>query len=184
MVLFVYNNISKDTMASISITMGLAAILFGLAIWLIVSLIIHKSEPGIVSNEVAPPVLYETWTSNPATKIIGGTTADGEETYICRAEHNGVKHAGKVINNQCSFGYGGKEILSSKFEYLDTNKNVNWAANPANKIIADVHKGKNSYVCRVEHEGVKNNGKVHVGACNFGYKGKELRNTNFEYLGY
>ncbi len=37
---------------------------------------------------------------------------------ICQAAHTGGMHVGKVVGGNCSFGYGGLEVLSNKFAEL------------------------------------------------------------------
>lgn len=38
--------------------------------------------------------------------------------YVCRAEHLGGTHPGKLVINDCMFGYGGKEIERNTYEIL------------------------------------------------------------------
>ena len=37
---------------------------------------------------------------------------------ICQAAHKGGMHVGKVVSGNCSFGYGGLEVLSNQFAVL------------------------------------------------------------------
>lgn len=41
--------------------------------------------------------------------------------YVCRAEHRGGTHPGKLVINDCMFGYGGKEIQAGSYEILTFN---------------------------------------------------------------
>ncbi|MEQ8964327.1 MAG: DUF3421 domain-containing protein [Azospirillaceae bacterium] len=38
--------------------------------------------------------------------------------YVCRASHRGGVHPGKLVNNDCMFGYGGEEIEVDDYEIL------------------------------------------------------------------
>lgn len=38
--------------------------------------------------------------------------------YVCRAEHRGGTHPGKLVINHCMFGYGGREIQAGSYEIL------------------------------------------------------------------
>jgi len=46
----------------------------------------------------------------------------GGKLYVCRAEHRGGTHPGKLVINDCMFGYGGKEIERGNYEILTFSK--------------------------------------------------------------
>ncbi len=41
-----------------------------------------------------------------------------QDPAICQAAHEGGMHVGKVVSGNCSFGYGGLEVLSNQFAVL------------------------------------------------------------------
>ncbi len=66
---------------------------------------------------------------DPAAVIAGRSSgivagrADRDDRYggrllVCRATHLGNTHPGKVVGNQCRFGYGGEEIRANQYELL------------------------------------------------------------------
>ncbi len=67
---------------------------------------------------------------NPASSVTNGDTTgviagkeervdryDGQ-LLVCRAEHKGSYHPGKLVDSECMFGYGGKEIEKKKYQVL------------------------------------------------------------------
>jgi len=49
---------------------------------------------------------------------IAGGGENGRPLFICRAAHEGGLHPGKVVGRNCNFGWGGREILSERYEVL------------------------------------------------------------------
>jgi ribosomal protein S14 len=52
-----------------------------------------------------------------AGAVVGGQS-DGTPMPVCRAEFRGGWHAGKVVADQCNFGWGGKEESQRSFDVL------------------------------------------------------------------
>jgi hypothetical protein len=48
--------------------------------------------------------------------LIAGHENNGEPLFLCRTDHNGAMHPGKVVNGRCNIGYGGNEISQPDFE--------------------------------------------------------------------
>lgn len=63
------------------------------------------------------PVFYAGQENRPTGRYAG-------RTFVCRAEHKGNKHPGKIVNKDCMIGYGGKELQKSKYEVLMRGKAV------------------------------------------------------------
>ena len=53
----------------------------------------------------------------PKGAVVGGKEP-GRTLFVCRAPHNGGIHPGKVVAGKCNIGYGGKEIVSTKFQVM------------------------------------------------------------------
>lgn len=53
----------------------------------------------------------------PAGAIQGGYQQDGP-LYICQARYHGGIHSGKVIGQNCNFGWGGREISKPYYNVL------------------------------------------------------------------
>lgn len=53
----------------------------------------------------------------PPRAIQGGYQHDGP-LYICQASYNGGIHSGKVVGQNCNFGWGGKEISVPYYKVL------------------------------------------------------------------
>lgn len=68
----------------------------------------------------APGVGWVEWHGRlPRNAIEGGVDDYGRKTlFICRAHYvNGV-HPGKLLNGHCHIGWGGQEVILSRFEVL------------------------------------------------------------------
>lgn len=140
--------------------------------------------PPVNSLPTVPPPVVDpyVWSATPKNKVAYATES-GNPMYVCRAEHMGVRHGGKLVDGKCSIGYGGKELNKDVFDYLDANSPTSWSINPANKVLSDTRNGVPLYVCRADHNGSKHAGKVVNGKCNIAYGGRELLNATFEHLG-
>ncbi len=53
----------------------------------------------------------------PADAFVGGHEA-GRFLAVCRANHRGGVHPGKVVGGNCNIGWGGEEIMHQDFEVL------------------------------------------------------------------
>lgn len=127
----------------------------------------------------------------PSYAVIGGVETN-RSLAVCRCDYRGAMHPGKVVENACNIGWGGKEIIVKDFEVL-VNKGVvdlDWLKTngtlPKNAIQAGEERGGPIYVGRAFHENGTHPGKVFkVGGnyiCNIGYGGKELTIKTFEVL--
>lgn len=117
----------------------------------------------------------------PTNAVIAGNE-NGAPLYACRANHNGGLHPGKVVGESCNFGYGGKEIVSKKFDVLvggGTWERVH--SNLESAYPAGAEKtGETLYLCRGEYQGGIHPGKLVAGKCNIGYGRKEISLTDYE----
>jgi len=50
--------------------------------------------------------------------FVGGTEANGQPLFVCRASYQGGVHVGKVVGATCNFGWGGREIGAPAYEVL------------------------------------------------------------------
>jgi len=53
----------------------------------------------------------------PEGAISGGYEPGRPNLYICRATHHGW-HPGKIVGQNCNFGYGGNEIVSPYYQVM------------------------------------------------------------------
>lgn len=120
----------------------------------------------------------------PANAVSGGFE-NGSDLIVCRAFYNGANHPGKVVGTACNIGWGGKEIVSPKFEVLlnDGQIPLQWVtyagAIPKNAVLAGTDVGKSYYVGQF----TRTDGSIHAGKVfgppgkhifNYGYGGKEI----------
>jgi hypothetical protein len=54
----------------------------------------------------------------PDGAVVGGHDANGQGLYVCRGEYQGEKHPGKIVGQNCNFGWGGQEITTPYYEVL------------------------------------------------------------------
>lgn len=126
--------------------------------------------------------------------LIGGNE-NGGNLLLCAAFKEGTYHPGKIVGNNCNFGYGGKEITEPNYFTLqvtnDSIKRYSWykAANGAIPKVAGsvpIEVGKEGsrtlYVCRAAYKGGVHPGKIVGNNCNFGWGGNEITIPNYEVL--
>lgn len=82
--------------------------------------------------------IFQVLVNVPAEKISWASTASGgfmplegfafvgggdstQKIYVCRAEHKGGLHPGKIVNSNCKIDWGGKEISIANYEVLYIN---------------------------------------------------------------
>lgn len=148
-----------------------------------------------ISNEVdLAPIQQLSWKPKGSKGgVVGGREA-GKNLIVCRSNHNGSQHPGKVVVGMCHIGWGGEEICLEDFEILTNSGTAleKWTAIlnkqlPAGSVIAGYENGRTLYVGRALKDGVYHPGKVFLAegdySCNFGYGGKEIiEKVNFEIL--
>jgi hypothetical protein len=111
--------------------------------------------------------------------------------YGCRARYQGGLHPGKIIDNQCNFGFGGQELRSPNYEVLSFQGQSNryrWAETVS--ITQDEQlvlggqeaNGTSLYLCRTSYQGGIHPGKLINGRCNIGYGGREVQLDRYETL--
>lgn len=54
----------------------------------------------------------------PSGAVIGGYESNGQPLYVCRAQYRGEMHPGKIVDNRCNFGWGGRERSAAYYEVL------------------------------------------------------------------
>ncbi len=144
-----------------------------------------SSTPGTTQAEARGGVKWAASTGRlPANAFIGGSEGR-RKLAVCRAAYKGGTHPGKVVAGRCNIGWGGKEIVISKFEVM-TNKGVKlawvkrrWARG---MIIGGSERGRSLPVCRAKYRSGTHPGKVVAGKCNIGWGGKEIVLSTFEVL--
>ena len=130
------------------------------------------------------------WVPGKGASMPKGAVAAGKEPgrtlFVCRANHARGIHPGKVVAGKCNFGYGGREILSTKFQVMvNRGARIGWVPPrggklPSNAYVGGKEPGRTLFVCRAPHNGGIHPGKVVAGKCNIGYGGKEIVSTKYE----
>jgi len=155
---------------------------------LFVTLLLAVSFQGVAQLEWVPYSGYI-----PENVVIGGNE-NGSHLAVCRGSYNGSFHSGKVVGNNCNFGWGGNEIVLPSFDLLVNQGGVRlvWVAAsesiPQNAVEAGNENGTPNYV----GQAMMANGSVHPGKvfgqeggllCNYGYGGEEIvEKSNYNIL--
>lgn len=142
---------------------------------------------GSDGNEVAVPnfqILVPTWApasngSIPREAPAFGHEADGSPLFICRANHQGGLHPGRVSPGLggCHIGYGGQEIFVPNYEVLITQEHAVVPGLPDTEaLVGGSEDGKNLYICLADHNGGTHPGKFRPGfdGCNIALGGAEV----------
>ncbi|MBD2740980.1 DUF3421 domain-containing protein [Coleofasciculus sp. FACHB-1120] len=122
----------------------------------------------------------------PANAMVGGSEP-GRRLYICRAEYNGGVHLGKVVAENCNFGWGGKEILSPFYEVLTAPQSLRivWIAAsngrvPVGAIAGGIEADRDQFICRASHQQGVHPGKIIGSNCNISWGGQEILKPNYQ----
>ncbi len=127
--------------------------------------------------------------SVPAGAVAGGRESNGKNLYICRGSHGGGVHPGKIVGHNCNIGWGGREVLLSRYEVL-VGVSAEWMAASGGSVrpgaVAGGREsdGKNLYICRGSYGGGVHPGKIVGHNCNIGWGGKEILLPSYEVLTY
>lgn len=128
----------------------------------------------------------------PGDIIEGGREQNpGRDLHICRAQHAGGLHPGKLIGGQCNIGYGGAGIEKPVYE-VARGQGGAWGPpkpNLVGALVGGQEPGRILYVCRARHtesvgmgtidRGV-HPGKIVGNTCNIEFAGKEVPIGKFE----
>jgi hypothetical protein len=135
----------------------------------------------------------ETWTpssngSYHSPAVVGGNE-NGKNLILCAGYKNKGYHPGKIVGQNCNFGWGGKEILTSSYYTLRVRdiSRYSWTAAsngqvPANAVKGGYENGHPLYICRAAHKGGVHPGKIVGRNCNFGWGGAEILSPNYHVL--
>lgn len=102
--------------------------------------------------------------------------------YICRGAYSAGTHPGRIVNNQCSISYGGKEVLLDNYEVL-VGTGGSWGkpqTHLAGAFIAGQEGRLPLQLCRTSYQGNIFPGKVVRNLCHFSYQGLEIFLPQFE----
>ncbi len=131
----------------------------------------------------------------PPNPIIGGYEP-GRSLSVCRARYNQGIHPGKVVGQNCNFGYGGREVLAAQYDVLLGNpalltqspQLVRWIAAQGGQVPPGAFFGAYEPgrpilpICQAPYQGGVHPGKVVAGNCNFGYGGREVLSPQYAVL--
>ena len=110
---------------------------------------------------------------------IAGGEEDGTTLYVCRAEHGGGLHPGKLIGGQCNIEYGGDELQKPAYEVL-VGDDLSWGPSGGPiPVPGGQENGAPLFVCRAHHyktileidAGVHPGKLLPNGNCHYGYGG-------------
>ena len=128
------------------------------------------------------------WTRQITPSAIPVGYENNQTLYGCRVAYQGGLHPGKLINTDCHFGFGGRELRSSTYEVLSYqgNNNYQWMRPPINLSTAVVGgqeaNGASLWICRANYQGGLHPGKLVGNRCNIGFGGDEIQTTDYEVL--
>lgn len=119
--------------------------------------------------------------SIPSNAVLTDTD-NARSFYVCRANYEGGRHPGRIINDYCIISWGGKEIALSEYEIITGSGT--WGE-PRNGfagafVVGNENNGTLLYLCRISNEKMFMPGKVVLGNCLFGWKGQEYGGSNYE----
>ena len=168
-----------------------------------IKILTHGKPPHSRVN----PNKYFHWSNQQNLAVVAGYDANGA-VKICHANYKNGVHPGQLINRGCRISYAGKAFISKKYQILNSSQLASWKASYTlnNFIYNDKHpietwyynqpnsnltpvvggheaNGNKLYICRVLYKNSIHVGKVVTGACDIGYRGKELRlQQNYQVL--
>jgi hypothetical protein len=58
------------------------------------------------------------WGPLAAGAFAGGNETGGKPLLVCRGQHNGGQHSGKLVSNRCNIGWGGTEVALAEYQVL------------------------------------------------------------------
>lgn len=137
----------------------------------------------------APP--EPTWVRGSQGSVPKDAFVAGSERkttfHLCRASHHGGVHPGKLVGQNCNIGWGGKEVLLSRYEILTGVTNHRWVPStgggvPSGSFAGGEENGRPLYVCRGEYRGGTHPGKLVGQNCNIGWGGEEILLAKYEVL--
>lgn len=141
----------------------------------------------------SPQFRSPSWVAASNGEVPRGAFAAGSEKgrllYLCHARYNKGLHPGKVVDNSCHIGWGGKEVLIRNYEVLTVPRSVrlNWVATSNGRTARGAvqggdEKGRPLYVCRAAYKGGLHPGKVVDASCDISWGGREVLIRNYEVL--
>jgi hypothetical protein len=145
-----------------------------------------KPQGAIPSPNAGGQANFIQWNPNANQgAVLGGNNGaqyGGAPLYVCRANHAGGVHPGKLLAGLCNIGYGGREVvLRAPFEVLVGNGN--WGPPQGQlqgALIGGSEPGRSLPICRATFNGGVHPGKVVAGKCNIGWGGREHEVPSFE----
>lgn len=123
----------------------------------------------------------------PPGAVIGGQEP-GRSLPICRAKLGKGVHPGKVVEQNCNFGFNGREITVPVYEVLVGDaKSVRWVAGiggsaPADAYAGGEEPGRKLFICRAPYRNGVHPGKLVGKNCMIGWGGREIPGPKYEVL--
>lgn len=111
--------------------------------------------------------------------------------YVCHASYLGAVHSGQARSGEqgCSFGFGGKRIVSTTYELLQSSLWLNWVSAttrtiPRDAVVTGMEGAEAFYACRAADKNGLHPGKVKRGpiGCSIVSEGREVTSDRFEVL--
>ncbi|MGA1133878.1 MAG: DM9 repeat-containing protein [Prochlorotrichaceae cyanobacterium] len=142
---------------------------------------------GQPSNPTAGTGFY--WDNQLTSQAFAVGSERNQTLYSCRVNYQGGIHPGKLVNNQCNFGFGGKEITSANYQVLSFSGSTqySWQRGTASNTFQSLMGGQEASgtplaICRTDYGGGVHPGKVVENACHIGYGGREVRLRSYQVL--
>jgi hypothetical protein len=117
---------------------------------------------------------------------VGGGNENGHVLFVCHARHNGGVHPGKVVGNNCNFGYGGVEVAEPDYQVL-VGHGARFVPTSPGVLPAGAYPGGDEdghplFICHGPYSGGLHIGKVVGTNCNIGWGGREVLLPSYEVL--
>lgn len=145
----------------------------------------------LCSTRVLAQAEWIPWTGDWPENAVAGGEENGKILYVCRAENEGAKHPGKLLEGHCNIGWGGKELVLDSYDILVNNGGIQlvWEGANNNKIPhGAVQGGTENGRPLVVGQLTRPDGSVHPGKVfrgddgllhfNYGYGGDEVSVTS------
>lgn len=126
----------------------------------------------------------------PRGAVLGGSAGTPPANlYICRARYGNGVHPGKIVGKHCNIGWGGKEVLLSRYEVMTERGGLrfHWidarnGAVPRGAVPGGDEGGRPLYVCRASYQNGMHPGKLFGSFCNIGWGGREVTVSEYQVM--
>lgn len=112
----------------------------------------------------------------------------GTPQYVCRGQHLGALHVGRLAGPRCIVGYGGREVTLLAYEVLVGEARVlHWneggpAGSLPGEVISEGAPGERESVCAALYRESDLPGRLVGRRCHIGFRGREVESSSYTVL--